>query len=399
MNQTTSVQDIFWNNEWSFFPKCPGKFCGRVGNHSECGPCSWGTRVTNRPEIRPSQCEPCITPPDFHGWLYLSFTAILPVIIFFLLPSNGCTSRPSSVARCIRPMPKVTSSIAELHSSRVISQLSTVVEAGQCFRRTLYLPLACLLIHVITALFSLLLFSPLGSVTIHSCVPQSLDEFYAVLVAAPGCSNEVVFPFISLPLTYYGLSAMVCLTFYSVVSCCVRHDRTWQQVVYHALYTYPVLCVLVCIFGGLLYFLFPYVLLTLALIHSIYRFPALFDYCVQPSDGTLLPLCNPGMLFRVLFTSGGRYFPTLLVSAFCYAYGLTALTHSISIWALLLAPAPFLFYAITLPFTHPFVAFDGDYAFSLATTRCPPDRFASRTGLRNQAIASDSEGVHAERVI
>ncbi|TPP56471.1 JNK1/MAPK8-associated membrane protein [Fasciola gigantica] len=399
MNQSTFIPNILWNTDWVSLPRCPGKFCGRVGNRSECGACSWGTRVTNQPESRPSQCEPCLTPPDFHGWLYLSFTAVLPIIIFFLLPPNSRTNQ-TSVPRRVRPPPKIASAVDESHSSPILSHSPVVVESNQCVFRSFFLPLACLLIHVITALFSLLLFSPLGSINIYSCVPQTLDEFYAVLVAAPGCSSEIVFPFISLPLTYYGLSALVCLVVYSFILCCVHQAKTWRQVAYHALYTYPVLCLFICVFGGLLYFSFPYVLLLLALVHSVYRFPVLFDYCVQPADGTLLPLCNPSMLFRALFTNGERYFPTLLVSIFCYAYGLIALTHSISFWAVLLAPAPFLFYAVTLPFTHPFVTFDGDYAFSLATARCPPDRSASRTILRKQdGVTTESEGARTERVI
>ncbi|VDP90795.1 unnamed protein product [Echinostoma caproni] len=388
--------------------RCLGTFCGRISNRTECSACSWGTRVTDKPESPLSQCEPCLSSPDFHGWLYLSFIALLPVILFFLLPSNGRTGSTVPVARrSIRPLSKSGSANHESVTSSAVSSLPETMRSSRCVHRAFILPLTCLLIHVITALISLLIFSPLGSVNVYSCIPQSLDEFYAVLVAAPGCSYEVVFPFISLPLTYYGLSALFCLLVYSAVLCCVYREKAWQRVTYHALYTYPILCVLICVFGGLLYFSFPYVLLLLALIHSVYRFPVLFDYCVQPADGTLLPLCNPGMLCRALITNAGRYLPTLLVSMFCYAYGLIALTHSISVWAVLLTPFPFLFYAITLPFTHPFVAFDGDYAFSLATTRCPPDRSMSRTGLgvcrssgkTRTSREEDPGDVRTERVI
>ncbi|CAL8072273.1 unnamed protein product [Calicophoron daubneyi] len=351
-------------------PKCPGYFCGRAMNSSTCSACPWGTRVYPLDFAHDqSACQTCLSTPTLHGGLYLGFIALLPLLFFFsIVPAESELSSSTLYKKSDQFVRAISSPVFEfVRSSAQLPRVEQPTDARPKRPCKLWvLGLCCIILHGIVCILVLLLFPPFGSLSLYTCNPQSLEDFYVPLVASSGCSYEAVFPYTSLPLAYYAISALVSILMHLLLCISVKNDSDWRRVSYLSLYSYPVLGIIVITFGGLLYFTFPYVLLSLAVSHSVYHFPVLFDFCVKSPDEALTPVCNPTVLFRAALLHIRRYGWSLIVSALCYSYALLPITD-LSYWIIPLSLLPFLIYALTLPFTHPFVAFDGDRVRNLAT--------------------------------
>lgn len=351
---------------------CIGDLCGQppTGNSTMC---STGCSTVGIASLAvDNACHPCIIGPSFHGWLYLGFTALLPVLLFFFsLPNETEQSNhplldedPSGPFAIVRVRPKAT----EVQPTSPPSLGGT---RHGCYQSVLIFALCCSILHACIALLVLLLFSPTGSLWLHSCEPQSINDFYAAISTGSGCIYQIAFPYVGLPLLYYVCSGVSAFVFLSLFLAVRQPPTSWFRVFHTLLYAYPVFGVGVGLFGGLLYFAFPHLLFCGALIHSAYLFPRLFDYgySAEPvrhlGSAELRPQADPRRVFRAFRRSPTRYLLPLLTNAFCIAYSLLpvygyGLTPTWLVLSLVAPVIPFLLYLVTLPLTHPFVHFDGD---------------------------------------
>ncbi|KAF6779328.1 hypothetical protein AHF37_01184 [Paragonimus kellicotti] len=313
-----------------------------------------------------------------HGWLYLGFIAVLPVLIF--LSNTPSVKDGGESIGDHRTTDAIKNGVHDVNITVTEAAINTQLNREYRCPITL-LDTSCtwglvyFLLHLFAALIAILLFPPIGRLSLHSCVPQQLDDFYSPLLAGPGCASEAVFPYTSLPMAYYALCALGCIGLYGALlsSAGPSVRSTWSCMIRLSLYAYPILCMTVFLFGGLLYFTFPYVLLIVAILHSVCGFPVLFDYCASCSDESVLPMCNPIQLASAIVfgpKSSCMWFTCL--NAFCYGYSLLA--QSLSLWwVLTLMFLPFLFYVATLPFTHPFAVCDGEKLLQLNLVRSSVD--------------------------
>ncbi|KAF8566326.1 hypothetical protein P879_04382 [Paragonimus westermani] len=358
-------------------PHCVGRFCGHIENSSLCGACPWGSRAYYS-ETSASVCLPCFAPPDLHGWLYLGFITILPVLIF-LCNIPTVTSGDESIGDH-RATDAIKNGVHEVNitvtAAATNTQLNLEPRCHFALLNTSYTwGLMYFILHLFAALLAVLLFPPIGRLSLHSCVPQQLDDFYSPLLAGPGCASEAAFPYTSLPMAYYALCALGCIGLYGAIlsSAGPSVRSTWSRVIRFSLYAYPILCMIVFLFGGLLYFTYPYVLLIVAVLHSVCCFPVLFDYCASCSDESVLPICNPIQLMSaIVFGPKSSCVWVVCLNALCYGYSLLAQSQSLW-WVLTLMFLPFLFYVATLPFTHPFAACDGEKLLQLDLVRSSVD--------------------------
>ncbi|CAH8289173.1 unnamed protein product [Schistosoma turkestanicum] len=342
---------------------CTGKFCGRLTNTSIiCTSCTWGSKVFHRinhhqQEYDNSICELCLSSLSLHGWLYLGFLTLLPVIFLLLTlpilsPSSSSTTSTSSLKMIYMKQSKNFSSIHQ---------------------KSCLLILCNIFIHTFTSLITLILYPPFGSFKLYHCPIETIEEFYAPFLAASGCISEVNFPLTSIPLVYYMLSALMCLFIYPILFIYIFHDFNWFKYLYYALYSYPIICLVCFLFGGLFYYIFPYILLFYAIIDSLYRFPLLFDYVTihhhhhhhqQHHDGInalICPISNPRILIQhILNYPEPLMLISILMNSLLLGYGILSFSmindyyHNYYYWCLLLIFFPFIFYMITLPCTHPF---------------------------------------------
>ncbi|OON17997.1 hypothetical protein X801_06157 [Opisthorchis viverrini] len=393
MNWTfmSSFNQLQLTNSWR---KCAGTYCGHIENGTECGSCPWGTRVDVN-DNRDSLCSVCTITPSLHGWMYLGFTVMMPMSFLFNFPSSPLQS-PVTHSTC--PNNPESSSGNRNMSTAIVQPPLLLQDQSSCgnpVRTCKYLSwgLVYFALHCLSAFVSILLFPPLGSLNLYSCVPQKLEDFYAPFLIVYGCPSEVVFPYLSLPLVYFAFSIFGCVLFYVAILLTPSGSvdlSKWLRVTHLSLYAYPVLGLVVFIFGGVLYYSYPYVILILAVIHSVYRFPAIFDYCAPTTNGSVLPVCHPLVVIRSLFCVPEPALAlTLLVSLFCFGYSLISLDIS-TVWVLVFTFVPFLFYLLTLPFTHPFATSDGEERLQLALMRHNgTDSFVVSVHHRKQDISQE----------
>jgi len=284
--------------------RCPGQYCGRTiddsGKISDCGACSRGYHTNG------TVCVQCSSSPDLYDWLYLGFMASLSLIFhwFFI---DFFTKRER--------------------------------------KRTYVLYLSALVESALAAIFSLLASKPQSSLSLTSCKAEQLADWYTIFfnpkpdhVNTLHCTQEVVYPLYTIVLMYYALSVGLLFLFRPIISHQLC-DGQGRASTYAALYFLPSLAVLQALFGGLIYYAYPYATLVISVL----------------STAAVLAK-NKITHVRQLITSK-RHVVIIIAHWLVHAYGILAVTllrnpavHG-PMFTLVLAPV--LFYLGTHSFTEP----------------------------------------------
>ncbi|CAH8626321.1 unnamed protein product [Schistosoma margrebowiei] len=336
------TNNILINNNLELFSKCTRKFCGQISNTSLCTSCLWGSKVFykfNNP-YNPI-CELCLTSFTLYNWLYIGFIMILPIIFLLqILPILSLT--------------KIDLKHLEQSTTTTNSNISSTTHKMSITQKSWLLFLCCIIIHLLTSLIIILIYPPLGSFTLYHCPIDNIKEFYPILYAGIGCISEVNYPLTSLPILYYIINIIISLLIYSLLIIIIFNDYYWFDYLYYILYAYPIICINIILFGGILYYIYPYIILFYSIFDSLYRFPLIFDYCINDIDDIICPICNPYKLIQTILYKPKQYLFIIIINSFYIGYGLLALNITIYYWYISLISLPFIFYMITLPLTHPF---------------------------------------------
>ncbi|XP_078371233.1 JNK1/MAPK8-associated membrane protein-like [Oculina patagonica] len=284
---------------------CPGQYCGRIiednGKIGDCGACprGYGTNGT--------VCLECSSSPDLYDWLYLGFMALLSLIFhwFFIDFFAKRAERKCIFVLC----------------------LSAFVESA------------------LAAIFSLLASKPRGSLSLTSCKSKEIADWYTIFfnpkpdyVNTLHCTQEAVYPLYTIVLMYYALSVGLLFLFRPIIShqFCGGQGRAST---YAALYFLPCLAVLHALFGGLIYYSYPYATLVISVL----------------STATVLAK-NKVTHVRQLIRSK-RHVTIIMAHWLAHAYGILAVTQLSNppihgpMFTLVLAPV--LFFLLTHSFTEP----------------------------------------------
>ncbi|BES93188.1 Protein of unknown function (DUF766) [Nesidiocoris tenuis] len=291
--------------------RCPGLYCGRSllpsGNWSDCGACPRGFRTNES-----SYCTPCDSQPVFYDWLYLGFMTFSPLVLHWFCIDNTTPFR------------------GRLSQGALILHFSALVEI------------------VIAATATLLLVEPFGEFNLKSCPVKSLSDWYTLFHnPRPNyedvlyCTQEAVYPLHTMVFIFYALSVlMMSLIRPLLVYFCLP---TGGITVYAALYFFPILALLHTVFGGLIYYTFPYIVIVLSVISNAAHFAFKMDQRV-----------------KFLITSTVTDIRNLLIVLghwVVHGYGIVSLTQlgePVFHTALIgLVPLPALFYIFTARFTDP----------------------------------------------
>ncbi|RZF44993.1 hypothetical protein LSTR_LSTR001954 [Laodelphax striatellus] len=294
--------------------RCPGLYCGRYllenGNWSECGACPRGFKVNET-----SLCAPCTDQPVFYDWLYLGFMVLLPLIFHIFCIDNISSVRTSYSS---------TTGILVLH-------LSAFLEVG------------------IAAVLTLYLADPMGTFEVRSCRVRMLSDWYTLLhnpnpnfEETIHCTQEAVYPLYTMVLVFYAFSV-----------CLMMLIRPWlakyfvpkggKVTIYAALYLYPILALLHSVFGGLIYYSFPYIIIILSVISSAGHFAVELDQTMRN---------------LILSTVRDVRNAVIVIGHWAlHAYGIVALTELkdpvFHLTLMALVPLPAIFYILTARFTDP----------------------------------------------
>ncbi|ODN04944.1 JNK1/MAPK8-associated membrane protein [Orchesella cincta] len=286
---------------------CPGFYCGRTqfqdGNWSECGGCARGFR---RNEF--SACVPCNQDLGLYAWLYLGFMAILPLLLHFTFTDRKI-----------------------LKSSR--NTIGLVI---------------CALIEVATAgAITLLLWEPVGQFQVKSCGVVDLSDWYPIFYnpnpnyeETIHCSYEAVYPLYTIVLVFYAL-ADVLMVFVRLIARCFKIKVA--KSIYSGLYFYPMLALGHLMFGGLVYYVFPYITIVTSVVSCAYHFASRSNQTIK------------ALLWESI--SDWRNIGVIFCHWFLHAYGIISIVHQEylyrDLYLLVLVPVPAILYILTASFTDP----------------------------------------------
>ncbi|XP_066996644.2 JNK1/MAPK8-associated membrane protein isoform X2 [Anabrus simplex] len=239
---------------------CPGLYCGRQllsdGNWSECSSCPRGYRANSS-----SACVECSDSPVFYDWLYLGFMALLALVLHWF---------------CIDIAARRRSFCREV----LVLHISAVFEI------------------VTAAALTLLLSEPVGTLNVRSCHVKKLSDWYTLLhnpnpnyEETLHCTQEAVYPLYTMVFIFYALSVLLMLI---VRPWLAQHflPRYGKMSIYAALYFFPTLALIQAIFGGLIYYSFPYIIIVLSVFSNAAHF-AFKDDQDNYRGNTYLYTCQP----------------------------------------------------------------------------------------------------------
>lgn len=288
--------------------ECPGLYCGKrelgPGQYSDCGACPRGYQ----PQYN-SICRECNSTPALYDWLYLGFMALISFLLHcFFIDYTNAKKR-----------------------SLVVLHLSALAESA------------------IAALLTLLLTDPYGSLQIRSCSVNRLEDWYSMLYnPSPNytttfhCTQEIVYPLYTIVMVYYAFSLLFMMCLRPLVS--IKFvDCMGTKSIYAALYFLPILIVVQAVFGGLLYYSFPYIMIIASLVTSAVHMAS----GIQQGFKDLM-IEN----FRNM-----RNLSILIIHWILHCYGIISLTElkqpELHAPLLLLSLFPVIFYVCTTKFTNP----------------------------------------------
>ena len=227
--------------------RCPGRYCGRSSlndtHWSACGKCSRGWRVANNSY---SICQECTDTPLVYDWLFLTFHALLVLVLHWMAIDMTAKRR------------KLTQAVLALH----------VCAVGE----------VCL-----AACLTLILSHPAGSFNVYACRVKRVSDWYTYLhnpnpnyEKTLNCTQEAVYPFYTIIFVFYGLCGLLMLFLRPLLASKLLPGRG-RSSIFAALYFLPVLAFVQAVAGGLIYEAFPYVVLIMSLISSAFHFAFKLD--------------------------------------------------------------------------------------------------------------------------
>ncbi|XP_005102547.1 JNK1/MAPK8-associated membrane protein isoform X2 [Aplysia californica] len=287
---------------------CPGRYCGRMSKEKECGACPRGYSPDSE-----SVCQRCESSPQFYDWLYLGFMGMVSLVLHW-----GFIDLLSPPKRTV-----------------LLLHLSAFIET------------------VFAAWLTLFLSEPAGTMNIRSCSVHQFSDWYTMFFnPTPDysntiyCTQEMVYPLYTMVLIYYTLSLVFMMLLrplfaYKLTGC--QGSRS----IYAALYFLPILIFIHSIFGGIIYYAYPYITVVVSVITSACHLATEEDQRMKE-------------LLRHSFTNI-RSLTILLGHWVVHAYGIVAITQlgqpSFHAPLIALVPFPTLFYIVTVRFTDPHLIF------------------------------------------
>lgn len=203
----------------------------------------------------------------------------------------------------------------------------------------------CVVIEtVLSAIITLLLFTPKWKLNLLVCNGKKVKDFYAIFSSRAKyegktiyCNYEVVYPRYTIILTYYAISVLILLIFRPAVS---KIIGSCSRPTYASLFIAPSLIIIHSLLAGVIYYTFPYILAVLAVVFNAIH---LSSYPVQTWKKLIVDSIKPRNLILILADS------SLLAFSVCAITELTDFKTHLPF--LLLAPLPAVLYILTAPLT------------------------------------------------
>lgn len=211
-------------------PKCQGLFCGRPTNISKCegtcGSCPRGYRTNAY------SCSKCENMLQLYDWLFLGFMLICVIVLNFY-------------------------AIDMFHSSES--------------KNWLY-PLSVISESLIGFLLMVLSFAPKGRLTMNACGVKSIKDWYTVFynpspdhVSVIRCTQEAVYPLYTSIFMYLLYNLVLMILFRGLLLPYICKKKNFKSL-YAGLYILPFVGAIHTCFAGVIYYIYPYLMIFLSVI-------------------------------------------------------------------------------------------------------------------------------------
>lgn len=286
--------------------KCTGLYCGRTdinmtNCNTKCGACERGYRSDSE------FCRKCEDSLELYDWLFLGFMSLTSTVLNFY-------------------------AISAFHHKCTANQ-----------RRIWLLYFAAILETFLSFVFLVLFLDPQGEFDIQSCKVKSIKDWYTVFfnpvqdyLTTYRCTVEAVYPlysavFMQLLISFFIMIILRGLIIRMTLQNCGRLSF------YAGLYIIPIVAAVHACTAGVLYYIYPYLVLFLSAVGIAVFLSKLSD------NNYFKRLCEP------------KNIAILICYCIAHGYGIISVTMFKEPKRdgplLLLVFLPFIFYTITRPFT------------------------------------------------
>ena len=293
------------NGSSNCFTPCPGAYCGRqllendTSCSGSCGACERGYR-----RLDSFFCTKCDLVLKLYDWLFLGFMMICVMVLNFY-------------------------SIDMFHKTS---------------RRSWFFHLSVILESLASFIFMILHFEPQGQLALNSCGVKSIRDWYTVFynpkpdyLTSVRCTQEAVYPLYTSIFIYLLYCLVLMILFRGILLPLLTRKRHLKSF-YAGLYILPIVGALHTFMAGVIYYIFPYLMIFLSLIGV-----AVFLSTLNQSD-----------YYQNLITP--RHAGVLACYCVAHGYGIISITELVvlerDVPLLLLVFLPVLFYSISRKFTN-----------------------------------------------
>ncbi|XP_075222540.1 JNK1/MAPK8-associated membrane protein isoform X2 [Lycorma delicatula] len=218
-----------------------------------------------------------------------------------------------------------------------------------CSKGALMLHISAFVEVGLSAFLTLWLSDPVGTLQIRSCKVKMLSDWYTLLhnpnpnyEETIHCTQEAVYPLYTMVLIFYAFGVWIML----LIRPWLAHfflPNYGKVTIYAALYFYPILALFQAVFGGLIYYSFPYIIIILSVISNAAHFAFKLD---QTMASLIVSTVQDLRNIIIILGHWGMH-----------AFGIVALTELkdpvFHLSLIALVPLPAVFYILTARFTDP----------------------------------------------
>jgi len=286
--------------------KCPGLYCGRTSYNStcnsECGSCERGYRSNSY------FCRKCDDVLELYDWLFLGFMSLTATVLNLY-------------------------AISAFHDNCMTNRLTVWL-----------LYISAILETLISFIILVLLLDPQGELNIRTCKVQSIKDWYTVFfnpvpdyLTTHRCTVEAVYPLYSAIFIQFLISFFIMVIFRGFLIRLMLQN-CGRLSFYAGLYIIPIVAAIHACLAGVLYYIYPYLVLFLSAV----------------GIAVFLSNLSSNSYFKRLREP--KNIAILLCYCIAHGYGIISVTimkePSRDGPLLLLICLPFTFYTITRPFTR-----------------------------------------------
>lgn len=316
---------------------CPGKYCARIILNesicllSECQRCPRGTRPITKYDL--DICGLCTNEASLYEFMYLIFMMNVAILMHLISIDKFFAETKR------RNWP-------EFDPKKIaIIYIQPIVE------------------NLLALTLSILVFSPVGTLKLHSCLVNNLFDWYSIFFdpyidysKKLNCSQEIVYPLYSIVVVYFLFSSIIMLAMRPIISKVILKEEIYKNIqsksIFAELHYLPILIIVHLVAGGLIYYCFPIITIVGVILSNNWYLSKMYEFRIREKNYIKDTISNSWKLLK-----SPRNLTTMFILWYLLIFGIVALTRFenglFDLFYLILTPGPLLFFVISFKYTNP----------------------------------------------